>query len=96
MQEKYGGGIDAGRPGLLETVAHGSTDTSKVVGRTVEEIELPDGAMIAAMVRGDNVIMAHHDEVIENDDHVILFLTKTDEKNIRAVEKLFQPAATMI
>ena len=80
----------------LETVAHGSAETSKVVGRTVEEIELPDGAMIAAMVRGDDVIMAHHDEVIESDDHVILFLTKTDEKNIRAVEKLFQPAATMI
>ena len=80
----------------LETVAHGSAETSKVVGRTVEEIELPDGALIAALVRGDNVIMAHHDEVIESDDHVILFLTKTDEKNIRAVEKLFQPAATMI
>jgi trk system potassium uptake protein TrkA len=80
----------------LETVAHGSAETSKVVGRTVEEIELPDGALIAALVRGDDVIMAHHDEVIESDDHVILFLTKTDEKNIRAVEKLFQPAATMI
>ena len=80
----------------LETVAHGSAETSKVVGRTVEEIELPDGALIAALVRGDNVIMAHHDEVIESDDHVILFVTKTDEKNIRAVEKLFQPAATMI
>jgi trk system potassium uptake protein TrkA len=80
----------------LETVAHGSAETSKVVGRTVEEIQLPDGALIAALVRGDDVIMAHHDEVIESDDHVILFLTKTDEKNIRAVEKLFQPAATMI
>jgi trk system potassium uptake protein TrkA len=80
----------------LETIAHGTPETSKVVGRTVEEIDLPPGAMIAALVRGDDVIMAHHDEVIESDDHVILFLTKTDEKNIRAVEKLFQPAATMI
>jgi trk system potassium uptake protein TrkA len=80
----------------LETVAHGTPDTSKVVGRSIEDIELPPGALIAALVRGDDVIMAHHDVVIESDDHVILFLTQTDEKNIRAVEKLFQPAATMI
>jgi trk system potassium uptake protein TrkA len=80
----------------LETVAHGTSETSKVVGRSIEDIELPPGALIAALVRGDDVIMAHHDVVIESDDHVILFLTQTDEKNIRAVEKLFQPAATMI
>ncbi len=80
----------------LETVAHGTPETSKVVGRSIEDIELPPGALIAALVRGDDVIMAHHDVVIESDDHVILFLTQTDEKNIRAVEKLFQPAATMI
>jgi trk system potassium uptake protein TrkA len=80
----------------LETVAHGNSETSRVVGRSIEDIELPPGALIAAVVRGDDVIMAHHDVVIESDDHVILFLTQTDEKNIRAVEKLFQPAATMI
>jgi trk system potassium uptake protein TrkA len=80
----------------LETIAHGTEETSKVVGRSVEEIELPPGALIAAIVRGDDVIMAHHDVVIESDDHVILFLTETEEKNIRAVEKLFQPAPTMI
>ena len=80
----------------LETVAHGTPETSKVVGRSVEDIELPPGALIAAVVRGNDVLMAHHDVVIESDDHVILFLTQTDEKNIRAVEKLFQPAATMI
>jgi trk system potassium uptake protein TrkA len=80
----------------LETIAHGTQETSAVVGRMIEEIPLPKGATIAALVRDGNVIMAHHDEEIESEDHVILFLTETDEKNIRAVEKLFQPSAVLL
>jgi trk system potassium uptake protein TrkA len=80
----------------LETIAHGTQETSAVVGRTIEEIPLPRGATIAALVRDGNVLMAHHDEEIESEDHVILFLTETDEKNIRAVEKLFQPSAVLL
>lgn len=80
----------------LETVAHGTPETSKVIGRAIEDIELPKGATIAALVRGEEVLMAHHDQVIEPEDHVILFLTETEEKQIRAVEKLFQPAPTLL
>jgi len=80
----------------LETIAHGTPETSQVVGRAVEDIELPPGATIAALVRGGDVIMAHHDEEIQAEDHVILFLTETEEKQIRAVEKLFQPSPTLL
>jgi trk system potassium uptake protein TrkA len=38
-------------------------------------------------VRDDAVLIAHHDVLIESDDHVILFLV--DKKQIPAVEKLF-------
>jgi trk system potassium uptake protein TrkA len=80
----------------LETIAHGTPETSRVVGRAVEDIDLPGGTTIAALVRDGNVIMAHHDERIESGDHVILFLTETDEKHIRALEKLFQPSALLV
>ena len=76
----------------IEAIAHGDRRTSKVVGRAVEEIKLPAGTTIDAVVRGDDVIIAHHDTVIENDDHVILFLT--DKKNVAEVEKLFQVSVT--
>jgi trk system potassium uptake protein TrkA len=33
------------------------------------------------------VIMAHHDTVVQADDHVILFLS--DRRHLEAVEKLF-------
>jgi len=78
----------------IEAVAHGDSRTSKVVGRTIEEIKLPKGTTIGAIVRGDDVIIAHHDIVIEAEDHVILFLL--DKKRIAEVERLFQVGITFI
>ena len=71
----------------LEAVVHGDSSTSRIVGRTVGEIELPEGTLIGAIVRGEEVIMAHHDTVVQSDDHVILFLS--DRRHLEAVEKLF-------
>jgi trk system potassium uptake protein len=98
----------------LELVVHGDAKSSNVVGRKIEDIKLPKGATIGAIVRGfpkskgifgENllveqektllesnkniqVIIAHHDTVIEQEDHVILFVI--DRKMIREVEKFFQ------
>ncbi len=73
-------------------MAHGNSDNSKVVGRSIDEIKLPPGTTIGAVVRGEEVIIAHHDTVIETDDHVILFLS--DKKCIQQVERLFQVGVT--
>jgi len=72
----------------IEAIAHGDNKTSKVVGRMVEEIPLPPGTTIGAIVRGDEVIIAHHDSIIEEDDHVIMFLV--DKNRVVDVERLFQ------
>ncbi|MFI4914137.1 MAG: Trk system potassium transporter TrkA [Steroidobacterales bacterium] len=72
----------------IEAVVHGMQARSRVVGRRVEQIALPEGANIVAIVRGETVIMAHHDTVVETEDHVILFLS--DRRHIEAVERLFQ------
>jgi trk system potassium uptake protein TrkA len=78
----------------IEAVAHGDARTSRVVGRTVDEIHLPQGATISAVVRGDEVLMAHHDTRIEADDHLIMFLL--DRRKISDVEKLFQVSVTFM
>jgi trk system potassium uptake protein TrkA len=75
----------------IEAIVHGDERSSRVVGRMVSEIPLPEGASIGAVVRGDAVIMAHHDTVVRADDHVILFLA--DRRHLEAVEKLFLRAA---
>lgn len=72
----------------MEAIAHGDKHSSKVVGRTVEEIDLPEGTTIGAVVRDDEVMIAHDDTLIKTDDHVILFLT--NRKHIPAVERLFE------
>jgi len=83
-----------GNAEAIEAIAHGDSRTSRVVGRTVEQVPLPPGASIGAVVRGDDVIMAHHDTLLEDGDHVILFLT--DRRHIDAVEKLFQTQSPML
>jgi trk system potassium uptake protein TrkA len=72
----------------IEAIAHGDARESRVVGRAIEEIRLPRGATISAIVRGDQVLMAHHDTVIAADDHVILFMA--DRRQIDEVERLFE------
>jgi trk system potassium uptake protein TrkA len=72
----------------IEAIAHGTAETSKVVGRPIEAIELPKGSAIVALVRGDDTIIAHHDTFIEPDDHVIIFMT--DRRKIDKIERLFQ------
>jgi trk system potassium uptake protein TrkA len=72
----------------IEAIAHGDRFNSEVVGRRLEEIKLPPGTTIGAIVRGDEVIIAHHDTVIEAEDHVILFLV--NRKHVKDVGKLFQ------
>jgi trk system potassium uptake protein TrkA len=78
----------------IEAIAIGDKRSSRVVGRTIEEIKLPEGTTIPAIVRGENVIIAHHDTVVQQGDHVLLFVP--DKRQIAAVERLFQVGATFI
>ena len=78
----------------IEAVAHGDSNSSKVVGRRLDEIKLPPGTSIGAIVRGKKVIMAHHDTVIEAEDHIILLVS--DKKQVPVVEKLFQVRITFL
>ena len=75
----------------LEAVAHGDRESCRLTGRRIDEIELPAGSSIGAVVRGDEVLMAHHDTRIEPGDHVIVFVA--DKKTLPRVEKLFQVSA---
>jgi trk system potassium uptake protein TrkA len=72
----------------IEAIAHGDKLTSKVVGRTVADIDLPKGTTIGAIVRGDQVIISHGELMVESDDHIILFVV--DKRRIPEVERLFQ------
>jgi len=72
----------------MEAIARGDQTSSKVVGKAIEDIDLPEGTTIGAIVRNNEVLIAHDDIVVESDDHVILFLV--NRRNIPEVERLFQ------
>jgi trk system potassium uptake protein TrkA len=84
----------------LELIAHGDRKSSRVIGRPIGELQLPRGMTIGAIARqreqagsiaqnGDHeILMAHHDTVIENGDHVIVFVV--NKSLVPKVEKLFQ------
>ena len=78
----------------IEAIAHGDRKTSKVVGRRIGNIVLPKGAIIGAVSRAGEMILADEDVVIESEDHVIVFLA--DKSGVKEAEKLFQVSATFI
>jgi trk system potassium uptake protein TrkA len=85
----------------LEIVAHGQRSNSRVVGRAIGDIRLPDGVTINAIVRetpgaeeSHKVLIPHSDTVIESGDHVIVFCP---QKNlVKKIEKLFQVGFTFL
>jgi len=77
-----------GKSEAIEVIVHGDNKHSAVVGKTIEEIKLPDGVVVGSVVRDNKVIMGSRALVIEEGDHVLLVLT--DVSKIHMVEELFQ------
>jgi trk system potassium uptake protein len=92
----------------LEAIVRGDHKTCKMAGRRLEEVGLPKGTQVGAIVRGlhksdgseagddakPQVIIAHHDTLVQTNDHVIVFVPK--KRMVREVEKLFQVSATFM
>ena len=72
----------------MEIIVHGDSKTSKLVGKKISELKLPETIIIGAIVRDDKVILANNDVEINTNDHVILFVL--DKKEIPKIEKMFQ------
>lgn len=78
----------------IEAIAHGNESSSKVVGKKIQDIDLPQGTTIAAIVRGNDVLMVKKKTIIEANDHVILIVS--DKKHVAKVESLFQVDITFL
>ena len=72
----------------MEIIVHGDSKTSKLVGKKISELSLPESIIIGALVRGREVLLANEDFVIETGDHVIIFVLQ--KSDISKIEKMFQ------
>lgn len=76
----------------IEAVALGDARTSRVVGRGLDELDLPESAVVVGVVRGEKLLIAHHDVIVEPNDHLIVFVL--DKRQLGRVEALFRADAT--
>lgn len=73
--------------GMAE-VAEGITlETSSLIGKPLGYDDLPEGMTAAAVVRGNQVIMADEDVIVRPEDHLIVFY---EAEMVRTVEKFFR------
>ena len=79
--------VEDGGGEILEGVA---LETSPLVGKTIGELDLPDGVVIGAVVRKDKVLLGREDVSIKKDDRVIVF---SERGQISAVERMFRVSA---
>ncbi len=82
--------LQHGKAEAIEIVVHGSEQTSQVIGRRIKDLELPEGVVLGAVVRDQELLMGSKNLVIETNDHILLMLT--DVSKIHKVESLFSDA----
>ena len=69
-------------------IVHGDKKTSKLVGKKISELNLPQTINFGAIVRNKKVILTNEDIEFAPGDHVIIFTL--NKKDISVIEKLFQ------
>jgi trk system potassium uptake protein TrkA len=72
----------------IEAIAHGNEGANSVVGRRVDSINFPDGIVMGALIRNNEVIPIHHDTIFAENDHVVMFAM--DKKLVPNIEQTFQ------
>jgi len=79
--------LKTGNVEVLEAVAH-EHPSSRVVDKKIEDVALPKGASIVAVISKDGVLKTlQHTTTVESDDHVIVLIT--DKHSIPEIEALF-------
>jgi len=81
--------VCGGSAEAIEAIAHRSKNSSSVVGLRVDQVNLPDGVILGALIREKEVIPVHHDTVFAEGDHVVMFAL--NKKMVRDIEGYFQP-----
>ena len=73
----------------MEVIAHGSKANSFAIGKPMANLELPGGATLGALIRGDDIYMRQSHIIIQEGDHMIFFLQ--DKRALPKLESLFNP-----
>lgn len=78
--------VHAINDGMAELIEAEVLPTSSLVGKTIHDLNLPEGIIFGALLRGEEPIIPQDDTVIHEKDHVIILATAN---MVRKVEKIF-------
>ncbi len=65
-----------------------ASESSSILNTPLDDINWPDGVLVCAIKRGDEVIMPSADDSIKADDHVIILV---EQGHATDIEKMFSP-----
>ena len=74
------------RDGFGELIEAEAVETSSLVGQPLKDTDLPEGAIVGAVVRNGKVIVPRGATVIEKGDRIVIF---AESEAVRQVEKIF-------
>lgn len=72
----------------IEGIVHANEFTSPLFGKPIKDVPLPEGCVIAAIIRHGELIMPSSSVDLTLNDHLIIFLS--DKNKINEVEALFK------
>ncbi len=64
--------IEDGQAEVLELLAH---EGSRIVGSQVKRLPIPRGALLTAILKGDQVLIPRGDDVVAAEDTVVVLTT---------------------
>ena len=82
--------LRSGNSEAMEIVAHGSGESSNVIGKKVKELDLPQGVSVSAIIRDGASFIIADEMTLKDGDHIIIFLTARTRG--REIARLFQPS----
>lgn len=80
--------LSKGSAEVIEVIAHGTKNSSKVVDHLISEILLPPQTCIGALIRNNEILLPNAETKILAEDHVIIFVA--DMQQLSEVENLFE------
>lgn len=78
-----------GQSEALELIVQGDKRSSHVIGRKIDDLNLPNGVSFGLAIRDKLVIKMDENYVFTDGDHIVAFLN--DRKHMRTLVKLFKP-----
>ncbi len=74
------------RHGFFEVIEVIASESSKIANSALEDLDLPEDVLIAALIRGDEIVFPGPKDVVKAGDHAIVLST---QEQARRIEKLF-------